>query len=109
MPNIQLRSSDDEVFDIDVKIAKCSVTISTMLEDLGMPEEEDNEPIPLPNVTGSILKKVLEWAEYHKNDSPVMENDDESFAKKSNAIGSWDMEFLQVSSKIFIYWLYKII
>ena len=43
MPSIKLQSSDSEVFEVDVDIAKASMTIKTMLEDLGMDEEDDEE------------------------------------------------------------------
>ena len=55
MPTIKLQSSDGEIFEVDVEIAKLSVTIKTMLEDLGM-DEEDDDAIPLPNVNAAILK-----------------------------------------------------
>ena len=58
MPNISLQSSDGETFKVDIEIAKQSVTIKTMLEDLGMDEGED-EIVPLPNVNAAILRKVI--------------------------------------------------
>ena len=72
MPNIHLKSSDDEVFEVDVEIAKASMTIKTMLEDLGM-DDDDEEPVPLPNVNAAILRKVVNWATHHKDDPPLPE------------------------------------
>merc|ERR1712166_1722129 len=94
MPTIKLQSSDGEVFPVDVDIARQSVTIRTMLEDLGMEEEED-EAVPLPNVNAAILKKVIQWATYHKDDPPPPE-DDENKEKRSDDISSWDSDFLKV-------------
>lgn len=94
MPNIKLQSSDGEIFEVDVEIAKASVTIKTMLEDLGM-DEEDEEVVPLPNVNSTILKKVIQWATYHKDDPPPTE-DDENKDKRTDDISSWDADFLKV-------------
>ncbi|CAG9563611.1 unnamed protein product [Danaus chrysippus] len=94
MPNIKLQSSDNEIFDVDVEIAKCSVTIKTMLEDLGMDDDEE-EVVPLPNVNSAILKKVIQWATYHKDDPPLPE-DDENKEKRTDDISSWDADFLKV-------------
>ena len=59
MPSIKLQSSDGQIFPIDVSIAKLSVTIRTMLEDLGMDLENDSdEAVPLTNLNGAVLKKV---------------------------------------------------
>uniref|UniRef100_A0A8I5NMQ8 S-phase kinase-associated protein 1 n=1 Tax=Papio anubis TaxID=9555 RepID=A0A8I5NMQ8_PAPAN len=61
MPSIKLQSSDGEIFEVDVEIAKQSVTIKTMLEDLGMDDEADDDPVPLPNVNATILKKAANY------------------------------------------------
>jgi len=94
MPSIRLQSSDSEIFEIDVEIAKASMTIKTMLEDLGM-DDEDDEPIPLPNVNAAILRKVIQWATHHKDDPPQPE-DDENREKRTDDIETWDQEFLKV-------------
>ncbi|KAG8188171.1 hypothetical protein JTE90_019450 [Oedothorax gibbosus] len=94
MPNIKLQSSDGEIFEVDVEIAKASVTIKTMLEDLGM-DDDEQEVVPLPNVNSTILKKVIQWATYHQNDPPPPEDDD-SKDKRTDDISSWDADFLKV-------------
>merc|ERR1712136_511724 len=94
MPTIKLQSHDAETFEVDVEIAKQSVTIKTMLEDLGV-EEDDDEGVPLPNVNAAILRKVIQWCTQHKDDPPPPE-DDENKEKRTDDIPVWDQEFLKV-------------
>ena len=65
MPSIKLQSSDGEIFSVDVEIAKQSLIIKNMLENL----LNDEEVVPLPNVDAFILRKVIQWLTYHKDDS----------------------------------------
>ncbi|KAF5897339.1 S-phase kinase-associated protein 1, partial [Clarias magur] len=95
MPTIKLQSSDGDMFEVDVEIAKQSVTIKTMLEDLGMDDEGDDDPVPLPNVNAAILRKVIQWCTHHKDDPPPPE-DDENKEKRTDDIPVWDQEFLKV-------------
>ena len=94
MKNIQLQSFDGEIFKVDVEIAKQSVTIKTMLEDLDLVDFE-REIVPLPNIKAAILKMVIQWAQYHKDDPPPTE-DDENQENQTDDISSWDSEFLKV-------------
>ena len=66
---IQLVSSDGQRFPVELDIIKQSVTIKTMLEDLGIDEDYNSEPVPLPNVEGSILDKIIQWCNQHKDDA----------------------------------------
>ncbi|KAK3104126.1 hypothetical protein FSP39_024624 [Pinctada imbricata] len=94
MPNIKLQSIEGQLFDVDVEIVRQSVTIKTMLEDLGVDDDEE-EAVPLPNVNAAILTKVINWCTYHKDDPPPPE-DDENKEKRTDDIGSWDADFLKV-------------
>ena len=96
MPTIKLVSSDGEEFRVDIEIAKKSRTVRQLLDDLGVDENaDDDEPVPFPNVNAPILKKVLQWATYHKDDPPLPE-DDENKEKRTDDICSWDADFLKV-------------
>ncbi|XP_054945031.1 S-phase kinase-associated protein 1-like [Physeter macrocephalus] len=61
MPSIKLQSSDGEIFEVDVEIVKQSVSTKAMLEDLGMDDEGDDDPVPLPNVNAATLKKAANY------------------------------------------------
>ena len=58
-------------------------------------DEEEEAVVPLPNVNSAILRRVLQWANYHKDD-PVPTDDDENKEKRTDDISSWDADFLKV-------------
>ncbi|XP_057583822.1 S-phase kinase-associated protein 1-like [Hippopotamus amphibius kiboko] len=91
---MKLQSSDGEIFKVDVEIAKQSVTIKAMLEDLGMDDEGDDGPVPLPNVNAAILEKVTQWGTHHK-DGPPPPEDDENKGKQTDDTLVWDQEILK--------------
>ena len=90
MSSITLQSCDGEIFHVDKTIVIKFKTIKTLLEDCG---DEDDEVIPLSNVNSDILKRVIQWAEHHKNDPEDNDNQDMIPAE----IPSWDSDFLNVS------------
>ena len=96
---IKLQSCDGQSFPVDVEIAKKSVTIKTMLEDLGIEEEGDDNQVPLPNVDAPILQKVIDWATQHRDDPPPPE-ENENTQKKPVDISEWDQDFLNVDQGI---------
>jgi S-phase kinase-associated protein 1 len=52
-------------------------------------------PIPLPNVTGEILEKVIQYCKYHlEHPTPVSEEKKDE--KRTDDIIPWDQEFCKV-------------
>ncbi|KAJ3294551.1 suppressor of kinetochore protein mutant [Rhizoclosmatium sp. JEL0117] len=89
---VKITSSDNQEFNISKEIANQSVLIKNMLEDVG---EADDQPIPLPNVSGAILQKVIEYATMHKDDPPAAP-EEETKPKSSEDIEERDKEFMNV-------------
>lgn len=87
--SIKLRSSDGIIFEASLKVAKCSETIKTMLEDLGI-DESVNEVVPLPTVSSRTLSKILEWADHHKDDTLL------KITKDIDELSPWDFEFIKI-------------
>ena len=95
MTQIKLVSKDGQSFSVDTAVAKKSETIKTMLEDLGLEEGGDDEPVPLPNVSGPILEMVIRWAEHHVNDPPAADPEEEQ-RETQKEVPEWDRKFFDV-------------
>jgi len=87
-----LLSSDGESFQVEEAVAVQSQTIAHMIED-----DCVANGVPIANVTGVILSKVIEYCKKHVvSDSPTEESKDE--------LKKWDAEFmkaLEQSSTLF--------
>lgn len=84
-------------FQVPRNVIRLSTTINTLLQDLGLDEDEatNTEPIPVQNVAAPILRKVISWCQYHYND-PAPTDDSDNREKRTDDIASWDVEFLKV-------------
>ncbi|XP_010477249.1 PREDICTED: SKP1-like protein 4 [Camelina sativa] len=93
-PNkIILKSSDGESFEVDEAVAVESQTIKHMIED----KCADNG-IPLPNVTGAILAKVIEYCKKHVEAAAEAAGADKDFcgSTENDELKTWDTEFVKV-------------
>jgi S-phase kinase-associated protein 1 len=95
---ITLVSNDGAKVSVDRQVAEKSVLIKHMMEDLG--DGALNTDVPIPNVNESVLKKVIEWCEHHKNDPAAANDDDSDSRKKTTDIEEWDQKFMQVDQEM---------
>eukprot|EP00123_Amoebidium_parasiticum_P012515 comp21407_c0_seq2/m.29496 comp21407_c0_seq2/g.29496 ORF comp21407_c0_seq2/g.29496 comp21407_c0_seq2/m.29496 type:complete len:169 (-) comp21407_c0_seq2:447-953(-) len=91
---VTLQSSDGKLIEVDYKVACMSATVKTMFDDVLLSDESSNLPVPLPNVSGSILEKVIAYCEHHKDDEPVAADEDENKEKHTDDIEPWDQDFV---------------
>ncbi|XP_021756186.1 SKP1-like protein 1B [Chenopodium quinoa] len=89
---IILKSADNERFEVDENAAKLSQTIKNLIEDIGV----SNDPIPLPNVSSTILSKIIEYCNKHVEE----ENKAESETPNNDDLKQWDADFLKVDQNI---------
>ncbi|XVF67949.1 hypothetical protein PTKIN_Ptkin10aG0163100 [Pterospermum kingtungense] len=75
---LTLKSSDNEIFEVEEAVAMEVQLIKNMIEDVDCA----NNVIPLANVTGKILSKVIVYCKKHIESSEELE--------------SWDADFVNV-------------
>lgn len=89
-PKVQLKSSDNEMFEVEQAVAFVSETIKQMIEDVGV-----ESVVPLLNVRGNILAKVLEYCKFHVEAAKASE---ENAAISEEDVNNWDQEFVRVET-----------
>jgi S-phase kinase-associated protein 1 len=85
---VKLKSSDDEMYEVDEAVAFESQAVKNMIEDTGI-----DAPIPLPNVSSKILAKVIEYCKYHVENQKTSEDKP---ATPEDEIKAWDADFVKV-------------
>lgn len=77
MSKVKLLSSDHQTFEVEEEVASESQTVKNLIEETGA-----DETIPLPNVSGKILARVVEYCKFHveankkTDDKPAKSEDD---------------------------------
>jgi S-phase kinase-associated protein 1 len=79
--NITLRSSDNETFEMEERVAMLSETIKHLIED-----DCVDSVIPVPNVKSDTLARVIEYCKKHV----------ESSESESEELKTWDAEFVDI-------------
>ena len=71
MALIKLKSSDDEIFVIDMTIAEQMITVKNMLNDLEV--DDDEIIIPLVKINSKVLQKIVSFCDHHRYEPPLPE------------------------------------
>ncbi|XP_031488743.1 SKP1-like protein 1A [Nymphaea colorata] len=89
-----LKASDGVVYEVEETVAKMLQMLSPLIDDADL-----ENAIPLHNVTGKILGKVLDYCKKHtEEEAPedLPEEDDMSHMTKKHAMEKWDAEYVDV-------------
>ncbi|KAK1942856.1 E3 ubiquitin ligase complex SCF subunit sconC [Phytophthora citrophthora] len=90
---VKLVSMDGEAFEVETSVAVLSELVKTLVAD-DQEEGDEIQEIPLPNVKGHVLAKVVEFCRHHK-DAPMTEIQKPlKSANLSECVDPWDAQFV---------------
>ncbi len=101
MATLKLESSDKIIFEVEKDSALQSDTIKNMFEDITSASDESLPTIPLPNIDGKMLKKIIEYWNWHKTNPTLIseeQKEKEKDEKRTDDIIPWDLEFCKVDN-----------
>ncbi|RLN78472.1 hypothetical protein BBJ28_00027052 [Nothophytophthora sp. Chile5] len=96
---VKLLSMDGEAFEVDAPVALMSQLVQTLVADEEDLVGNEVQEIPLPNVKSSVLAKVVEFCEHHR-DSPMA--DIQKPLKSDNlseSVDAWDANFVELADE----------
>ena len=70
---LRIKSLESELFEIELDVARMFQTIKTMIDDLDI---RDDKPVELRNISSQTLRKIIEWANYHRYDPPYPDDEE---------------------------------
>ena len=82
-----LRGPDNEIFDVEERVAVQSLAIKNLVDD-GCAKNV----IPLPNLDGKTLAKVIEWCKTHLD----MKDEEDNKKQEKEKLIKYEAEFLDV-------------
>ena len=86
---VNLVSSDHQVFEVTEAVARVSETVSNLIDDIDDVDADTAVEVPLANVTGATLARVIEYVKYHIEPTGT--------AAEGRA---WDVDFLNVDQPV---------
>jgi len=89
---VTLESGDGELVQMPISHAIMSGTIDNMLSDI---DDEEDSPIPIPNVSGKILRKIPDFCK-NNSDVPRELTDEQKLEMRTKPLEGWNLEFVNV-------------
>ncbi|CAG9462408.1 unnamed protein product [Pedinophyceae sp. YPF-701] len=88
---VTLKSSDNQMYETSKEVAERSAMVTAVLE-----EVDDAEPVvPIQNVRGDILSRVIEFCKYH-----VDAEGPDGKKKSEDDVKQWDQNFIKVEQSV---------
>jgi len=91
---LKLQSQDGQTFTVSKDVAIQSALIKTMWNG-----DKSETNIPLPNVRGTILKKVITYIQYHHKNPPKEIEKPLKSANMREVVSEWDANFVEVDQE----------
>ena len=97
MSEIKLKSNDEKEFLISEKAVKRSKLVEGIIQDY-----EDNKIIPLPDVNGKILQKIVDYLNHYESSEPKKIEKPLRKYKMEQNFDKWDYNCFDMKLKILL-------